>query len=296
MRKTIQIVLLLAAIFAVDRRFPLHAQEAFPKTLIISERVGEEIDRRERDEYGLFPAVKGFVSAKVVQTRPDSLVLQLVVAEDGRQTLQEIPLTLGSLSNLAGQIEFLHKKTKDELMLEVDNPRFRVSQQIVGHLGAWVGGLFVVALSRDLDLTPKSKSSLYLTWGLGSAFFSSLAIHTSGKFGRDAGLFLPSFLGSVIGSGLGILFFEGSIQIESAGLAVLGIFFIQPLLTASGGIRGYNWAVKNRISKSRLGLLNLDQKGLGFDIPSIRVGTVPDAGRFVQVERTYELKILNLSF
>jgi hypothetical protein len=296
MRESYHVILLLAIVLAQCIHNPVGAQESLPKTLIVSERVGEEIDRQERDEYGLFPAVENFVSARVIQTHPDSLVLLLVVMDGGQQVERKIPLTPESLSNLAGQIEFLHDKSKEELMLEIDNPKFRVSQGIVGSLGALFGGFLSLAFASDLDLFPESRLSFYAIWGLGSAFVSTLGVHSSGKFGQDAEFFLPTLLGSIVGSGLGVLLFEGGVQTESAGLVILGYAFIQPALTAIGGIRGYHWAVKSRVSKSRLGLLNLDRNGLRFDVPGIRVGAAPGTGRFVEVERTYKIEILNLSF
>ena len=167
-------LLLLAVSMNMLIAYQSHAQESDDHVLTLSKRVGEEIDQRERDKYGLFPGIENFVSARIVQTESDSLILQLVVEDNGERTLREVPISPKSLMNLIAQIEFLSDKTREDLLLEIDKPRFRVSQEIVGHLGALFGGLFSLGIAHDLDTDFNSRASFYAIWGFGSALTSSL--------------------------------------------------------------------------------------------------------------------------
>ena len=125
--------------------------------------------------------------------------------------------------------------------------------------GGWISTLFVYGLIPDHD---PSKTEFYLVWGIGSAFFSAVGVQTAGEFDDSWRTFGASFLGGLTGSALGILAFEGSLQIENPGVIALVILFGKPLLTLYGAIQGYYTAAKAR----HKGVLNLNKKGMSLRV------------------------------
>jgi hypothetical protein len=286
------------------------AQEMQQEVLVISEKVGEEIDRKEREKYGLFPAVENFVSAKFIKTASDSLMLQLVVDKAGKPTMRNIPISYISMKSIARQIESFEEfekemserrkptveKSKPELLKEIELEKSRRVQLFPGYLGSLFGGWVTVAALADFDIKDLSKMEFYTIWGLGSAFFSALIIHSSGKFGRAPALLPLTFLGSAVGSGLGILLFEGTLKINSSGLAVLVLVFAKPILTSLGGIEGYHAAVKQRLTDQESGLINFRERKFAVRIPNLSIRLAQGTGLYDSRDIACQIELLHVSF
>ena len=74
------------------------------KVIIVSEKVGEEIDSKEKKEYDLFPdySKKQFQSAKFMEMRDGSIILQAVM-KDGSVT--DVPFTKEKFASVKNSIE-----------------------------------------------------------------------------------------------------------------------------------------------------------------------------------------------
>lgn len=79
-----KITLCILSLFIITSTIQIPAQENPQKVLVIGEKVGDEIDREEREKYGLFPVVEHFVSAKFIQAGSGDIVLQIVIEKDGK--------------------------------------------------------------------------------------------------------------------------------------------------------------------------------------------------------------------
>lgn len=291
----------------------LHGQQESYKVLSLSETIGEEIDQEEKERYGLFPGIENFMLARIIQTGQEDYVLQLQVDENGQPGLRSIPLSLVSLENLRRQVHAVEGvqekstrhdsfgtkstpiKSSKEIAAEIDVEEKRGLQVFPGYLGSLFGGFVTLAILNDFNTEIDSRAEFYAVWGVGSAFFSSLIVHSSGKFGRSPALYPVTFLGSLIGSGLGILAVEGSLQLESSGLAVLAILFIKPILTSMGGIKGYHAGVKSRINRNSA-LLNYHQKQMDVGIPAPYMSLSPGASCYENANLAYQMQLVQVSF
>ena len=74
--------------------------------VIISETVGEVIDLEERNRYGLFREVDGFLSAAYFKHSGDTYTIQLVtLGPSGKEVTQENPVSYAAVEMIRGKIE-----------------------------------------------------------------------------------------------------------------------------------------------------------------------------------------------
>ena len=92
-------ILILTGVLSVS------AQTMQQNVVVVSDKVGEEIDAEERARYALFPAVEDFISAKFIRTAPGDLVLQIVSGESGHPVTQNISVTPTALRNIGTIID-----------------------------------------------------------------------------------------------------------------------------------------------------------------------------------------------
>lgn len=297
-------ILIIAGVLTVS------AQTLQQEVVVVSEKVGEEIDAEERARYALFPAVEDFISAKFIRTAPGQLVLQIVSGESGQPVTQNISVTPMALRNIGAIIDAHEdgqfaigeeappepKMWRAELLQAMRKEKREGPQPFAGYLGSLFGGFLTVVAVAELGMGIESRQGLYLSWGIGSAFVSALTINGLGEFGKDSAMFGSTFMGSLLGSALGILLIEGSYQAESGALAVFSILFAKPILTSWGGIKGYYGAAERRARSEQYGLLNFGGDTVKLAWPQPAVAVSPGTGKYDQLDLTYQVRLLNLRF
>lgn len=266
------------------------------ESLIVHEAVGERIEKSERELYALFPEIPNFHAASFVKTDSNEILLKIETSEKkGKISTEVYPVSLFLVEQIHQQIEsYLTGQTVPKAEVIdigiIERERKRGREVFPGYAGSLFGGLMTLAFVYGLDNgSNPSKEEIYLVWGAGSAFVSALGVQKAGQFDDGLRTFSASFLGAIVGSGLGILAFEGSIRVDNPGLVLMVVLFGKPLLTSYGAINGYYAAAK---SKYR-GVVNLKESSAKLDFPVMRVHISESIGEFFPV---YRLSLLNVEF
>jgi hypothetical protein len=76
--------------------------------VVISPKVGEVIDRQERDRYSLFHASHNFQSAVILQRPDGSYVVEITEGVSGAEQVRTLPIDRQTLDQLGDQIEQYH--------------------------------------------------------------------------------------------------------------------------------------------------------------------------------------------
>ncbi|MCH9008738.1 hypothetical protein IIA29_12180 [candidate division KSB1 bacterium] len=288
----------------------LSAQPAQQEVVVVSDKVGEEIDAEERARYALFPAVEDFISAKFIRTAPGELVLQIVSGESGHRVTQNISVAPMALRNIGTIIDAQEdgqlgtgeeappkpKMWRAELLQAIRKEKREGPQPFAGYLGSLFGGFLTVVTVAEMGMDIESRQGFYFSWGIGSAFVSALTINGLGIFGKDPAMFGSTFVGSLLGSALGILLIEGSSQTQSGALVVFSVLFAKPILTSWGGIKGYYGAAERRARSKPYGLLNFGGDAVGLAWPQPAVAVSPGTGKYDRLDLMYRVRLLNLKF
>jgi len=87
-------------------------EERGSEIIIISERVGNEIDREERDKYKLFQEVKGFQSAVFIKFPDNRRILKIIYKEDqiGELEIDRIQQSEESMNDIRYSIDHFGEK------------------------------------------------------------------------------------------------------------------------------------------------------------------------------------------
>ena len=297
-------ILILTGVLSVS------AQTMQQNVVVVSDKVGEEIDAEERARYALFPAVEDFISAKFIRTDSGELVLQIVSGESGHPVTQNISVAPMALRNIGTIIDAQEngqfgtgeeappepKMSKPELLITMRKEKREGPQPFAGYLGSLFGGFLTVVAVAEMGMGIESRQGFYLSWGIGSAFVSALTINGLGEFGKDPAMFGSTFVGSLLGSALGILLIEGSYQTQSGALVVFSVLFAKPILTSWGGIKGYYGAAERRARSEPYGLLNFGRDAVGLAWPQPAVAVSPGTGKYDRLDLMYRVRLLNLKF
>ena len=85
----------------------LCAQEEEGEIVIISERIGEEIDKNEREEFELFPNIKGFQSAVLLKSPDNRYVFRITSLDEqtGKLKNERVKMSEESIDNIRYQID-----------------------------------------------------------------------------------------------------------------------------------------------------------------------------------------------
>jgi hypothetical protein len=99
---------------------PLAAQEEQGEIIIISERVGKEIDQQEREKFKLFEGINGFQSAVYIKLPDGRYFLKITYLDDetGELKISRIPQSEASIKNRGDYIdrfEEIEAKKNDEI-------------------------------------------------------------------------------------------------------------------------------------------------------------------------------------
>jgi hypothetical protein len=121
-QKRLSLFLLLTGIAG----FPsgrLHAQEEEGEIVIISERVGKEIDGVERDQFELFQEVRGFQSAVLFKLPRDRYILKIAClnGQTGEPFSMDSPQSAASINNMRYHIDhFEELQTRKHATVETE--------------------------------------------------------------------------------------------------------------------------------------------------------------------------------
>ena len=93
------------------------AQEEQGEVVVISEQVGEEIDKEEKNNFGLFPNIKGFQSAVCFKLADDKYVLKITYLDEqsGESNIERIQVSEESINNIRYQIDVKPWEIFDEM-------------------------------------------------------------------------------------------------------------------------------------------------------------------------------------
>lgn len=85
----------------------LYAQEEEGEIITISERVGEEIDKEEREKFELFPNIKGFQSAYLLKLPDNRYVFRITYLDEqtGELKIELKQVSQESINNIRYQID-----------------------------------------------------------------------------------------------------------------------------------------------------------------------------------------------
>jgi len=85
----------------------LYAQEEEGKIITISERVGDEIDKEEREKFELFPNIKGFQSADLLKLSDNRYVFRITYLDEqtGELKIEFKQVSQESINNIRYQID-----------------------------------------------------------------------------------------------------------------------------------------------------------------------------------------------
>jgi len=94
----------------------LYAQEEKGEIIIISERVGKEIDKEERDQYELFREVNGFQSAVIVKLPENKYILKITFLNEQTVELKSLQSqqSEASINSIRYKIDHFENKQTQE--------------------------------------------------------------------------------------------------------------------------------------------------------------------------------------
>jgi hypothetical protein len=184
-RKSFAINLLLIG-FVCFSSGPLYAQEEEGEIVFISERVGKEIDKEERDQFELFPEVKGFQSAVLFKLSENRYILKIAYLDEqtGKPKFLHSRQSEASIKNMRYHIDrFEELQTRKHQNLKTDYFLEPCTSLYIELLGK---GFY--SFNVDFRRNKSKAMSLGIQW-VEDAFIPSLMVyHFRGeKFTVEAG-------------------------------------------------------------------------------------------------------------
>jgi hypothetical protein len=251
------------------------AQEDEAQAIVISERVGTEIDHEERNAFRLFLDVEGFESAAFFKMPDGSYMLKITVTDkvNGEERIQWIPRTELEVNQIGEYVDHFEQILSGEYQLRNEHELVQISEpekpilsgtpplnsgRIVaellnGSLGAFLGGALGFFVASGESFEEHGAPAVFLgAVSLGSA----AGVYLVGTAGRETGSICTTAIGSLMGS-LAVLLLPEST--ETAGL-----FILPPI----GATVGFN--ITRRYETPRptgTALLNLSRGGPKVAIP-----------------------------
>lgn len=235
----------------------LCAQEQEEEIIIVSERVGEEIDLEGRKEYNLFPAIKGFQPAISVKLPNRKLsnrtyLLRINDVENKERTGVKPPLDAG---RIVGEV---------------------LVGGVLGFGGGYLG-LRIAFYQAGNIYGPHLVVPLLVGMTIGS----SLGVYSIGTVGNETGSYGATFLGSVVATGMAIMLITAvEKNSPSEWIGWIGLFTLPTL----GGVMGFNLTRRYETSPvPETAFINFRDSQMSLGIPTISFRLNPfDKGNFIQ--------------
>ena len=238
------------------------AQEKEGEIIIISERVGQEVDLEERNKYNLFPAIKGFQSAVFLKLPDGSYVLKITYLDEtiGEEKVERIPRNELNIKRYRdvidrfGEIHFKKPPLKPgriagEAMLA----------EVLGMVGGFLGG----GAGRLASSEP-SELGIVVGLAIGSTVGSSIGVYIIGDTGNETGSYWVTFLGSAVGMAIFLKIFP--LGRPEDPRFWIGLWTLPTL----GGIIGFNMTRRYETpTASETALINFGNGQMSFAVPTI---------------------------
>ena len=143
----------------------LYAQEEEGEIIIISERVGKEIDPEERDKFKLFQEIKGFQSAVYIKLPDGRYFLKITYLDEntGELKINRIQQSEGSMKirgKYIDHFEEIQARREKEEIGEIEAPQDTVYQEPIAALFYEVFGKPFGSLNLDIRIKKSSSVSL----------------------------------------------------------------------------------------------------------------------------------------
>ena len=251
----------------------LYAQEEESEIFIISERVGEVIDKEEINKYNLFPGVKGLQSVVFIKLPDGSYVLKATYIDvtTGEEKVEITPIT-ESIIKIYGSIidkfEEIQLESKEKKVKKPPLSRERIGGEMLAGVGGGIIGALPLALIGKLVIDPdvaENYSGIYVGMFIGFTLGSSLGVYIVGDTENETGSFSATLLGSAVGLvGISAILYKTEELIHP--FLLIGSSFLPPI----GGAVGFNITRRyDTPPASETALINFRDGQTSFAFPKI---------------------------
>ena len=226
--KSAEILLLANLTLALILGEGAYAQEG-ENRVVISPKVGETIDREERDYYGLFPASQNFYSAVIFQLPDGSYVAEITEEIEGTKQIRRRPMDQQTLQQLREHINLFETST-ETYRRAIKNPPLIINKglplQMEGRLLGLKGNSILLGEKRPSREFEPKRISL-------DEVHTITTMKSYALEGFCGGLLIGVLTGSIIGSDYGAKH-GGSLVFSPGDYATLYALLCAPL----GGLVG----------------------------------------------------------
>lgn len=288
--KNMRIILLACFAFGIGlNTFALAQEEG--KVIVLSDRVGEVIDLEERNYYyKLFPDVEGFRSAVFLQFPDSTFSVKITYFENKTEKVRFKKISDWDVKRAAeyidhfeeieaGTYEFWGIRSKPEEKLDkiYEEPTQQKKRKVggelelllgsVGSLGVgFFGAMIGAAVSHeDEGWSPERGLCGYL---IGSTLGSCIGVYLIGTSGDNTGSFGMTFLGSILGTGIGIGLM---IVVDNLELGFIGFTLAQSV----GATTAFNATRKKKVVAQKEALLYFKEGKWNLSYPKIHLKPHP---------------------
>jgi hypothetical protein len=211
----------------------------------LSPRLGEEIDQAEREYFGLFPAVEGFLSAKAVP-RADSVDFVITRTGKADTTVSTDSTTAKNLVRFIENFEKVRSRGSgenwnlNEVNLEYLNGLAASSTALETEMGEGVE--ITIETPNGVRLTGKlllAQDSSLVLWGSNNPYnwrsmrksgkvvpvsdINTITLKSAGESNFDSGAGYGAIIGTLAGALTGVVIESGWTSSEGSGIAIVSL-------------------------------------------------------------------------
>ena len=254
----------------------LYAQEEEGEIVIISERVGEKIDLEERNKYNLFPAIKGFQSAVLLNLLDGSYVLKIIYLDEttGEEKVKRIPRSEWNIKRYRDIIDHFEEiqtsfpEYRKRVARASGNASYVVTEFLAGSLAGFSGSIVGGRIGRKINPCYSDdciSGGELLGFMGGSVIGSSSAVYLTGRLLGETGSYRGALIGSVVGTSSILLttLLAGAL----CGGCSWAVYFLSDLLLPSAGATiGFN-----RQGQKDSAAIHVEEGDVSFAFPSLQM-------------------------
>lgn len=267
----------------------LLAQDKQNEVGIISQRVGDVIDLREKNYYQLFPDIMGFQSAIFLQLPDSTFIAKIFCLDDETEKVHFKRLSESEKISLRESIDqceeiqigiykptAVEAKQDGQLIKVYEKPgqlnHWKVSGEVLaGFAGSSLAGL----LSKDFLYKKTNNDHDEINWGfvIGSTLGNTLGVYLIGNLGDETGDIFSTFIGSLVGTiaGMGLI-----VTIDRDRENIYSVVLI--LAQSAGAIIAFNKTRTRVVYKPDTALLNYNEGNWNLCCPRIQIKPNPLRG------------------
>jgi hypothetical protein len=282
--------MMLCIIIIVSVLDQLFAQDREGEVIIISQRVGEMIDRGERNYYQLFPDIEGFQSAIFTHLPNNTYELKITYHRDNAVRMRFLKLSESEIKEIRKSIDHfeeiqigIYESKVYKLTPQVEpaviydtpsslNPLKIFWEVLLGSAGSM--GIGLLGLDHGFDNSGGNWRTAGLGFLIGSTIGSSLGVYLIGCWGDETGDLLDTYLGSVVGTALsvGFIFVSSSAEVD---IDIKDYYlYIVPAQTV-GAVIAFNKTRRLELVRPGNALLYYNDNNWSFSYPRIYIKQNP---------------------